>query len=192
MENQGKREGEWKGKGKWPWETWWKSPLSYPTWGLWTTSCLCEWREDLDLMFPPLLKALCRRSTSKACSYWIKQSRSLWSLESSLVIRVDGGRCRCSRSQEASSRCQGSQGTASKELQWKEDCLAEAGKTVSASKQRISDLRYRRCRWTAWSLQNRSWRNSSICNIHTHKWQEDNQKIQDLQASQERQTRSRE
>ncbi|XP_058425392.1 mitotic spindle assembly checkpoint protein MAD1 isoform X1 [Diceros bicornis minor] len=83
--------------------------------------------------------------------------------------------------------CKQSLDAAGKKLREKEDGLAEAGETISALKGRISELQ--------WSVMNQEMQVKSLesekqelkeqLDLQHKKWQEANQKIQELQASQE-------
>ncbi|XP_023510887.1 mitotic spindle assembly checkpoint protein MAD1 isoform X4 [Equus przewalskii] len=89
--------------------------------------------------------------------------------------------------QERSRLCKQSLDVASKKLREKEDGLAEAGETISALKGRVSELQ--------WSVMNQEMQVRSLesekqelkeqLDLQHKKWQEANQKIQELQASQE-------
>ncbi|XP_014702153.1 mitotic spindle assembly checkpoint protein MAD1 isoform X1 [Equus asinus] len=89
--------------------------------------------------------------------------------------------------QERSRLCKQSLDAASKKLREKEDGLAEAGETISALKGRVSELQ--------WSVMNQEMQVRSLesekqelkeqLDLQHKKWQEANQKIQELQASQE-------
>ncbi|XP_046522437.1 mitotic spindle assembly checkpoint protein MAD1 isoform X4 [Equus quagga] len=89
--------------------------------------------------------------------------------------------------QERSRLCKQSLDVASKKLREKEDSLAEAGETISALKGRVSELQ--------WSVMNQEMQVRSLesekqelkeqLDLQHKKWQEANQKIQELQASQE-------
>ncbi|XP_057551695.1 mitotic spindle assembly checkpoint protein MAD1 isoform X8 [Hippopotamus amphibius kiboko] len=83
--------------------------------------------------------------------------------------------------------CQQSLDAAGKKLREKEDGLAEAGETITALKGRLSDLQ--------WSLMNQEMQVKRLesekqelkeqLDLQHRKWQEANQKVQELQASQE-------
>ncbi|XP_023980773.1 mitotic spindle assembly checkpoint protein MAD1 isoform X1 [Physeter macrocephalus] len=83
--------------------------------------------------------------------------------------------------------CQQSLDAASKKLREKEDGLAEAGETISVLKGRLSDLQ--------WSVMNQEMQVKRLeserqelkeqLELQHRKWQEANQKVQELQASQE-------
>ncbi|XP_004440950.2 PREDICTED: mitotic spindle assembly checkpoint protein MAD1 [Ceratotherium simum simum] len=83
--------------------------------------------------------------------------------------------------------CKQSLDAAGKKLREKEDGLAEAGETISALKGRISELQ--------WSVMNQEMQVKSLesekqelkeqLDLQHKKWQEANEKIQELQASQE-------
>ncbi|XP_061064623.1 mitotic spindle assembly checkpoint protein MAD1 isoform X2 [Eubalaena glacialis] len=85
--------------------------------------------------------------------------------------------------------CQQSLDAASKELREKEGGLAEAGETISVLKGRLSDLQ--------WSVMNQEMQVKRLesekqelkeqLELQHKKWQEANQKVQELQASQEAQ-----
>lgn len=89
--------------------------------------------------------------------------------------------------QERSRLCKQSLDVASKKLREKEDGLAEASETISALKGRVSELQ--------WSVMNQEMQVRSLesekqelkeqLDLQHKKWQEANQKIQELQASQE-------
>lgn len=89
--------------------------------------------------------------------------------------------------QERSRLCKQSLDVASKKLREKEDGLVEAGETISALKGRVSELQ--------WSVMNQEMQVRSLesekqelkeqLDLQHKKWQEANQKIQELQASQE-------
>ncbi|KAM9726140.1 mitotic spindle assembly checkpoint protein MAD1 isoform 2-T2 [Dama dama] len=83
--------------------------------------------------------------------------------------------------------CQQSLDAAGRRLREKEDSLAEAGETITALKGRLSDLQ--------WSVMNQEMQVKRLesekqelkeqLDLQHQKWQEANQKVQELQASQE-------
>ncbi|XP_011376820.1 mitotic spindle assembly checkpoint protein MAD1 isoform X2 [Pteropus vampyrus] len=88
---------------------------------------------------------------------------------------------------EHSRLCKQSLDVASRKLREKEDGLAEAGETISELKGRISELQ-----WSVMSqemqvkdLESEKQELQEQLGLQRRKWQEANQKIQDLQASQE-------
>uniref|UniRef100_A0A8C2PNJ1 Mitotic arrest deficient 1 like 1 n=1 Tax=Capra hircus TaxID=9925 RepID=A0A8C2PNJ1_CAPHI len=73
--------------------------------------------------------------------------------------------------------CQQSLDAAGRKLREKEDGLAEAGETITALQGRLSDLQ--------WDVMNREMQVERLESEKQEKWQEANQKVQELQASQE-------